>query len=248
MKKRIVLVLLCLILSFSMSGCGPEKLIELTESERNQIVSFSAHLIGEFNRQMTEGYTSLSYGQLKAINESIRKENEPVVPDEPDDDDDDNNDDDNGGGGSSGGTEDGGSMSLTELVNNNGITAKYDGYVIMDDYIYNSAISVNSPSNPENTYVVLKIVLTNNTDKDIMCDIFSGALKLTLSVNNGSTVANATATILPIDFINYLDVIEAGKSVETLCFFEMKRSVAESISDLRLVSIKNNISKTISMK
>ncbi len=245
MKKRIVLVALCLILGFSLSGCGPEKLISLTESERNQIISFSAHLIGEFNRPMSEGYTSLSYGQLKSINDSLREENKPDVPEPPDEPDNpDNNDDDNGGGGSDG-TTDGGTISLTEFVNNAGITAKYDGYFVQDDYVYNRAISVNKPTNPNNTYIVVKIILTNETAEDIICDLFTQGLRLTLSVNNSAAVVNATATILPVDFLNYMDVIKAGQSVETFAFFEVDRSVAESISNIQLYSIKDRISKTI---
>lgn len=245
MKKRIIISIICLVLIILVSGCGPEKLISLTDSERAQIASFSAHLIGEFNRQMTEGYTSLSYGQLKSIKDSMRQEenpvDEPVNPDEPDD-----NDDDNGGGGS-GGTTDGGTMSLSELIGTNGITGKYNGFFVQEDYVYNRALSVNKPSDPENTYFIMKIVLTNNTTEDILCDIFSNALKLTLSVNNGSAVANATATILPIDFVNYMDTIKAGESVETYIFFEIKKSIAESVSDFKLISTKNNISKTIGM-
>jgi len=244
LKKRVVLVALCLVLGFSLSGCGPEKLISLTESERNQIVSFSAHLIGEFNRPMSEGYTSLSYGQLKSINDSLRKENEPEEPDIPDEPDD---NDDNDGGGGTGNTTDGGTISLTEFVNNAGITAKYDGYFVQDDYVYNRAISVNKPNDPNNTYIILKIVLTNSTSDDILCDIFSQGLRLTLSVNNSGAVANATATILPIDFLNFMDVIGAGQSVETYAFFEVSKSVAESISNIQLYSIKDQISKTITM-
>lgn len=248
MKKRIVLVALCLILGFSLSGCGPEKLISLTDSERNQIVSFTAHLIGEFNRPMSEGYTSLSYGQLKSINDSLRKENEPEIPDTPDEPDNSDNNNDNGGGGSGDNTTDGGTITFTELVNSNGIEATYEGYLVQDDYVYNGAVAANPPQDPNNTYIILKVLLKNNTTNDILCDIFSNALKLTLSINNKSTVVNATATILPNDFINYIDLIDAGSSVETLIFFEVNKDVANSVSNLTLVSTKDRISKTITIK
>ena len=229
-----------------MSGCGPEELISLTDSERNQIVSFSAHLIGEFNRQMTEGYTSLSYGQLKSINDSLRKEDEPVVdePDEPDDADD-NDDDDNGGGGSGGDIDVSGSTTFTEVVGISGLTAQYVEYTTAEDYYERSAYV---PAVDGKFYVIVKVNIINTTDNAIECNLISKTLDLYISVNGGSKKYSALATFATMDFVSYTGTIRPGETAETLIFFLVDKTEAESVTSIKMYSKSGDNAKTIATK
>lgn len=242
MKKRVLVLFLCLILIFSCTGCGPEKLISLTDSERDQIVSFSAHLIGEFNRQMSEGYTSLSYGQLKAINDSMKNDNDntpdPFIPDEPNDDDDDNN----GGGGSGEDINVNGTTTLTDVVGIAGLTAKYVEYKVAEDY-YERSVSV--PAVDGKFYVIVRVDITNTTDKAIECNLINKTLDIYVSVNNGSKKYSAVATFATMDFVSYTETIGAGETAETLIFFLVDNIETEDVTSIKMFSKNGDSAKTI---
>ena len=66
-------MLLVTIASVTMlSGCGPEKLIELNDDERAKIVSYSAHVISEFNKSQTEGYSNLNPEEIRNIEKQFK--------------------------------------------------------------------------------------------------------------------------------------------------------------------------------
>ncbi len=67
MKSRLLIVCLVAAMSLGLTGCIQEEMYELTEAERQAIIQYSAHIIGEFNKNQTEGFTSLSADQLASL-------------------------------------------------------------------------------------------------------------------------------------------------------------------------------------
>ncbi|MBQ7076616.1 MAG: DUF4352 domain-containing protein [Lachnospiraceae bacterium] len=248
MKRKAASVLaLCLTVMFIFTGCGPEQLITLSDSERAQIVSYSAHIIGEFNKQMSEGYTSLNYGQLKAISDGMREEqntDEPVA--DPDDNPDEPSDNpDNPSGGDSDDTPIGDPISLTEIIGIQNIKADVTGYNVKKDYVADGAFSMDARKGYK--YLIINVRLTNSGSEDKWCDILSKGIKLSIRVNDSSTYS-ALDTLVPSDLLNYTGMVKAGKTANAILFFEIPEDTASNLSSLTLMYSLDGSIRTIKVK
>ena len=208
------------------TGCG-EEMIELTEEEKAQIVQFSAHVIGEFNKDQTEGYTPLNKKQLDAIRKG-QQEQKPEDPtmveeDEPE--------------GTGGGTSDNGEKeptgeisTLTDALGIRGLAAKVTKYKVQKDYVQDDVFAMNAKTG--NEFVVLTIELENTTSKKISCDFMKQKPDISLRVNDESLQA-ALETLLPNDLLNFSGKIGAGKTKKLVLLFEVSEKVTSNIQELK---------------
>ncbi|SFQ06326.1 hypothetical protein SAMN02910358_00576 [Lachnospiraceae bacterium XBB1006] len=238
MKKQTVLVLIvAMMLSFT--GCGKqEKLIELTDEQRAEIVHFSAHIISEFNRGQPEGYRPLNAEQIDRI-KNPKKAETSVQPGEQ------QSQSEAGGDNSSTGGQEKTveSSTLTELVGTNGIEAVSKGYKVQRDYVQDNVFAMNAEEGK--VYVVLKIRLTNTTSQKVMVDILGKNPSISLQINDAESTTKAMMTLLPNDFRTFQQKIRGGKSVDTVLIFEVDKSVADSIDKVSLVTKDGATSKMI---
>lgn len=231
-------LVLVMAMVLSCTGCG-EELIPLTDSEREQIVHFSAHIIGEFNKSQTEGYTALNKRQLQAIYSEEETESNQDQSIEEDS--------------SETGTVQGQdttsaespaeTVSLTEALGIDGITAQCTGYKVQKDYVQDDVFAMTATEGKR--YVVLTIKLENETSAKRTCDVAGQKKAFSLNVNDGSYTAAALITFLPNDFGAFSDEIAGGKTKKTVLLFEVPEDTAKNISGLRLEVDNGTTKQTI---
>lgn len=224
MKKKSVAVLV-LITSLALTGCGTQ-LTKLTDSERKQIIQYSAHVIGEFNKGQPEGYKAMNKKQLDEIRypkEERVKEPETSTQ----------------ATGTNGSNESGKqdareseSATLTQVVGTSGIEATYKGYKIQKDYVKDDVFAMNASDG--NVYVVVNIELKNTTQSKVKCDILGMNNQIFLDMNNGEDSVKALTTLLPNDFSTFSEKIAGGAKKSTVLIFEVEKAKAESISNVSL--------------
>ncbi|MGN0170778.1 MAG: hypothetical protein ACI39H_08480 [Lachnospiraceae bacterium] len=241
MKKRIIAMLLVIMVAFACSGCG-EELIPLTDSERQQIVYFSAHVIGEFNRSQTEGYMALSKAQLEAIYNDGEEDNAESSEEQ------DREIDPAGGDGSqeqnsSGKQEQAEPTTLTKALGIDGVKARCTGYDLQKDYVQSGVFAMTASEGK--TYCILTVKLENTAADRVQCDIPGKIDSFSLDVNNGSCSAKALITFLPNDLSSFAGHINGGKSKKTILLFEVPEDIAKDISDLSLEVQKGTTKQTI---
>ncbi len=224
--KKYFIVVLVLALSLMTTGCGT-KLIKLTDSEREQIVQFSAHIISEFNRSQPEGYRPLNKKQIQAIKEPQKEVSvqENTVNTENTDSSDTSN--------SNSEKEAQNTIStLTEAIGVTGIEATCKGYTIQKDYVQDDVFAMNAEQGKE--YVVVKIELKNTTGLKIRCNILDKKAKFSLQINDGEKTVDALTTLLTNDFSTFDDEIKAGKSKNAVLIFEVEKGQADNSTQLAL--------------
>ena len=243
MKRRNVLGLVVVLLStFLFTGCGP-KLVELTASERQQIINYAAHVVSEFNLRQEKGYLALSAEVLEALNGDKTEEEENR--DETDNKDENVKDEENTGKdeGTSSDKDDSVSSTLTAALGISGIEAKIKSYEVADNYSEGGVANVNPGKSCR--LVVVNCVLTNGTQKDVLCDMAEREIKFFVEIA-GKRIENLE-TILTKDLSTMNDTIAAGESVEMVILFEITDKQAESLGGIRLIVKNGSTNHTISM-
>lgn len=233
MKKKIALMALVVAMMFGVAGCGDE-LIELTQEEREQIVQFSAHIIGEFNKNQTEGYTALNKKQLDKIKHPEKYENKKpdVSPPEVSDQDTDNQGDE---------TKEGTVIALSDVVGISGVEVSYQGFDVCKDYMESDVFSMSAKQG--NKYVVVSVALKNTRSKDVSVDLLSKNLSLFLNV--GDERIKASTTLLSNDFTTYEGKVKSGKKIKLVIVFEVSKKVADKLQKIELQVENNNSISTI---
>lgn len=240
MKKKAILGLI-LAMMLSMSGCKKtEQLIKLEDDERAQIIQFSAHIISEFNRSQPEGYRALSKTQMDAVDEADNKteQKEDSTQEEKQDE-----------SGASDGTQTTDNTpaavkgTINDLVGVSGIEASVTGLKVRKDYVEENVFAMNASEG--NKYVVVKIKLTNTTNKKVSVDILDKNPSISLQLNNEEETSKALLTLLTNDFLTTKQKIAAGKSIDTVLLFEVEKSKADSIKTASLITKDGDVEKTI---
>ena len=221
-------LVLVMAMALSCTGCG-EELIPLTDSEREQIVHFSAHIIGEFNKSQTEGYTALNKRQLQAIYSEEETESNQDQSIEEDS--------------SETGTVQGQDTTSAEALGIDGITAQCTGYKVQKDYVQDDVFAMTATEGKR--YVVLTIKLENETSAKRTCDVAGQKKAFSLNINDGSYTAAALITFLPNDFGAFSDEIAGGKTKKTVLLFEVPEDTAKNISGLSLEVDNGTTKQTI---
>lgn len=239
MKKTKVGVLL-LVLSLAAGGCG-EKPITMTQEEEAMIVAYAAHVVSKFNTRQPDGlshvpaavYEKKTTGETEQPEESDTEE----APEESDNMPEGNEGSQTGNQGENGQQEnqEPSSVSLAEALGLLGITAECTQTELKASYV---APSVAFDASAGNTFLILHVALTNETDQEISCDVLSQKLTFRAQVN-GNVQTQAKTTILLNDLSTYQDTIAAESSVETLLFFEVPAEEVSSVESLRITIEKD---------
>lgn len=214
----------------NVTGCG-DKMIDLTKEERDQIIQFSAHIIGEFNKNQTEGYIALNKKQLDKIKHPEKYEHKTPEPQQPANEPGASASPENGGQ-STPQQSQGKTITLSELVNTSGITATYKGYKVCKDYVESTVFSM--AANEGNRFVVASIELSNTSGEEVSVDLLSKNLSLYLNV--GDEKIRASTTLLANDFTTFEGKIKKDKKKKTVVIFEVSKKVADSLEKLELQS------------
>lgn len=239
MKKTKIGALL-LVLSLTAGGCM-EKPITMTQEEEAMIVTYAAHVVSKFNTRQPDG---LSHVPIAVYEKKTAGETEE--PDTEEGSEESGSEPEENEGSQTGNQEEAGqqenqepaSVSLAEALGLSGITAECTGTELKASYV---APSVAFDASAGNTFLILHITLTNETEQEIACDMLSQKLTFRAQVN-GNVQTQAKTTILLNDLGTYQDTIGAGASAETMLFFEVPAEEVSSVESLRITIEKDGSS------
>lgn len=133
-----------------------------------------------------------------------------------------------------------GQTELSEALGLSGIAAEYTGAELKASYVEPDYFALDASAG--NTFLIVHITLTNETDQEAACDILSQKLGIRALVND-SIQAPARTTILLNDLGTYQDTIGAGASVETVLFFEVPADEVDSVESLKLTIDRDGVTK-----
>lgn len=251
MKKKSKVGILLLVLSLAAGGCG-QKPITMTQEEEAMIVAYAAHVVSKFNTRQPDGlshvseavYEKKTAGDTKQPEETDteavqaeeavdgtevqngnQEETEQKKEDEPQQEDNKT-----------------GQASLSEALGLDGIAAEYKEAELKASYVEPDYFALDASAG--NTFLIVHITLTNETDQEIACDILSQKLEIKALIND-SVQALARTTILLNDLGTYQDTIGAKASAETVLFFEVPADKVSSIESLKLTIEKDGVSKEV---
>lgn len=251
MKKKSKAGILLLVLSLAASGCG-QKPITMTQEEEAMIVAYAAHVVSKYNTRQPDGLSHVSEAvyEKKTAGDTEQPEEtdtEAVQPEENGDGADVQNENPEE-------TEQqkedapqqeentSGQAKLSEALGLTGIAAEYTGAELKASYVEPDYFALDASAG--NTFLIVHITLTNETDQEIACDVLSQKLGIKALVND-SVQALARTTILLNDLGTYQDTMKAGASVETVLFFEVPADKVSSVESLKLTIEKDGASKEV---
>lgn len=222
-----------------MTGCG-EQLVDMTDAEEQQIVTYAAHVISKYNKKQPDGICFVPVQETEnmasPLSETLVQQDAAVeeVPEgyhdpaefadiptttgtdmdaiEPE---------------GSGEASQAPSMELSEVMGIPGFDMQWTGTEVADDYVDPSGATLATP-NKGYRYVILTVTIRNTTDDTHRCNIAELVPALVLTVN-GSERIDASQMLVSTDFATYNADIAAGESVDTKLFFQRKASdIADS--------------------
>ena len=217
MKKKcqrgFILLLGCLMLS----GCGlQEAPYELTEEERQLVVSYSAHVVAKFNNYQKDGLTFVPEIEeepelpSEIVPESSGQEELPSV------------DMSGNGGGEVIPDNSPTQATLDSVYGETGLTFTYLGNEITSSYMQDSLYAVNSGYGK--TLLVVKVNVENLTNEAVTMDnLTSGdTFSANYLMDSGSKYnAKSVMTLLENDFTTFAGTIEPQTAVEMVMIFEV---------------------------
>ena len=200
-----------------LGGCG-EAPYQLTESEEDVIVNYSAHVVSKFNTDQKQG---LTYVNMDAVEEAEQVQ-EPEIPEETE------NVADAGVDMTavSGETESTTAQAagLNDIFGSETISVTYTGASLTPNYIEDAYYSVDAEKGK--TYLVLGFDITNNGAEDAEIDNFALAPVFRVNTADGVNTA-AEFTVLLEDFSTYQGTIPAGETQRTVLLFQVPDTVTE---------------------
>jgi hypothetical protein len=230
--------------SVLLAGCG-NSLSKLTAEEEEMFVAYSSSVVAKANQNQSQGLTYLA----KEVPEEVPKEEASTEDDlpeqaspsnptesQPTEEPADANETDtaaaNTNATNAATTTDTPKTTLTKALGIAKIKAQFQGYEVGDYYMEGNAASLNATSG--NTFVILKIKLTNTSQKSVNCNIV-GSLESSQLILNGVPAASAVQTILNSDFAQYNMNMEGGTSSNTVLIFQVGQKIASEIETLSLI-------------
>lgn len=211
-KQMLCVMLLCVCLA--LSGCG--SLYEMTESEENQIVLYSAKIVSKYNRAQEKGYSYVNEETKASAQEETADPSDTEEPTQENVDE---------------------SVTLTEAMGLDGVLFTYQGYDVTTTY-QTSDIAI-PDAGAGYVYVLLHIQLANTSGQDMMIDLINHPVTYQLCVNGDVTVEGLT-TLSMADLSTYYNkAFAAGTTDDTVLLFQVSENVASQISDLMLQVTKD---------
>lgn len=233
LKRRGIVLgayLLCVAL---LTGCGVE-LTELTESEREKIINYSAHVVNEFNTRQHKGYIALSKESLETLDNTEQPEEE-LKPEEG-----------NPGEENQSGTVTEKNLAMTQALGIDGLIVDGLNYKVTDEYGQGTVFNL-LPSDG-NRFLVLECKLKNTRAQETAVDIYGRKLEFTIDINKGGAGASSLITILENDLSTLSETFAANSEKAVVLLFEIPQSVADSIENMSLNVKNGSTNHTILMK
>ncbi|MCR4842611.1 MAG: hypothetical protein K5840_05065 [Eubacterium sp.] len=210
MKKLALLV--CVGILF-LSGCGTP-LIELTDEENREIVSYASYILLKYNGAAAKGVTGVSVsGDAQETEETEESETQEVEEQM----------DETAASAETGDASEADSTSaavtksILDVLNLGGCTLSYSDESVVEDYTEGTYFSMTPSSG--NDFLIVKMKLENNTGNSVTVDV--PAQGLTFSAVIGGSEEDAMITVLSGDLANIKEDIDDGSSKEVLLFFEI---------------------------
>lgn len=235
-----------------LTGCG-EDLYELQENEKAIIVNYAAHIVAKYNTKQPEGYR---YVYVPEEEEVPQKEEAPQEEETPQEQPSEEPISDEQGAQDAGIGQDGQeippgtaenepipeepepAVTLSEALGLKKIKAVYTGAELTD--YYDTVVPDEGKQ-----LMILHVTLQNTTKKSQSCDILSKFPVFRATVN-GTEQTTAELTLLPQNLGTWEEKISAGKSVETIILFQVKKDEIASVDQLELqVTTEEKTSRVI---
>ena len=225
-------IMVALALSLLLGGCGTP-MHEITAEEEELIVHYAAYILAKHNIQQKDGMSGIyipdDFDNTQKPQQEETESTEPETEVEPE--------------GDAQSTEEEQvpveqGVSLATVIGHEELQVVYEGSYLADNYIEGEAYSVDAT--PGNTFYVMKIKISNTTDKDVEVD--NASVNLIFKLVSGDLKVKSEVTFLATDFSTYRGSIKAGETVETILLFEVPKSNAETITDPTLqITLENEI-------
>ena len=219
-----------------LGGCG-EAPYELTQSEQNIIIDYSAHVVAKHNTSQKKGLVTV--------------DTEEVAPEETETPSADSAAELAGNAGGetpSAGTEQpeteaAVTATLNDIFGGDGLSVEYTGASIAENYMESTYYSVEAEAG--RNLLVVGINLINTGTEDVEVDNLSLSPSFRITVN-GDTSAAAVTTVLTEDFSTYQGTVAAGATQGTVLLFQVPDAVTE-VQDLEMTVTMGEANYQISL-
>ena len=232
-RTKITMIAAVLASGMLLGGCG-EAPYDLTESEENVIVNYSAHVVTKYNTYQKEGLTYVEPESTETVDAD--ETSEPVAEETAETS--------ANPGADTGSTETGIEMPVTatatlaDLFGVPGVEFTYVGARVDGSYLAGDYYAMYPDTGK--VYVILGIDITNTSETPLDIDILSKIPKFTAIVN-GMVKSSAEMTVLNDDFSTFQETMMAGNTRETVLIFQVPDSVT-TVDSLQLyVQLDDNI-------
>lgn len=235
-RTRMQMTAAVLMATMLLGGCG-EAPYNLTESEENVIVNYSAHVVTKYNTYQKEG---LTYVEPEDTEEVTAEETTEQVTGEQGTESSVNPGTDAEGVETETEAQEpvAATATLSELFGAPGVEITYMGARVDGSYLEGDYYAMYPDAG--NVYVILSVNLTNTTETPVDIDILSGMPEFT-AVVNGAVRVPAEVTVLNDDFGTFQQTIMGGTTSETVLIFQVPNSVT-AVDSLELyVQLDDNI-------
>lgn len=232
-RTKITMIAAVLASGMLLGGCGDAP-YDLTESEENVIVNYSAHVVTKYNTYQKEGLTYVEPESTETVDAD--ETSEPVAEETAETS--------ANPGADTGSTETGIEMPVTvtatlaDLFGVPGVEFTYVGARVDGSYLAGDYYAMYPDTGK--VYVILGIDITNTSETPLDIDILSKIPKFTAIVN-GTVKSSAEMTVLNDDFSTFQETMMAGNTRETVLIFQVPDSVT-TVDSLQLyVQLDDNI-------
>lgn len=224
-KKYLLSILMCGVF-VTFTGCGT-KAYDLSETDRQNVANYAAHVLTKHNTGQSEGLTYMEFEPQAEEDSSQQSENTDTKTA-------DNSTDQSAGNANNNAqntaSQEPAAVSLEQALGlGNGVTAAYSHYDVTDSYVEADYFSMNASAGK--TYVVIHIDLTA-TGGEASCDMLSKKLSYRLSIN-GEKAVGAQTSILLNDLSTYQGTV-GTQPTDCVLLFEVSADKAQNITSLDL--------------
>ncbi len=228
---------------FMLSGCGMQEApYELSDADRQLVVSYSAHVVSKFNTYQKDGLTYVPEleEELEAeVPEQIVTENEQNQTDV---------------SGNTTGTNNelteeptGAIATFDSIFAETGLKFTYLGSEITDSYMADNTYAVNAGY--QKTLLVLKLNIENPTEMPITLDNLTAGDKFSVNyvMESGSKYnAKSVMTLLLNDFTTFEGTIEGLSAMEMVIIFEIPAETTV-VENMTVTIVKNGTNYQINL-
>ncbi len=239
MKLRKILLLSVLtVFTVVLAGCS-DKLTELTPSERDSIVSYSAHLVTKYNSNQKKGFVYLDEETIQKIKKN-QQPSTPVIPTIPTN----STNEDNQSGNQTGSASK--NVTAKEAMGLTGINAVVTGINLADSYTGENGAYNITPSEGKKL-LWLNIQLTNETSAPIAVDVLSSGMRFYIQVN-GKSESSSMVTILDDDLATLQKSMAPGEKIDAMLFFQASEQNKDALTKVDFIVKKDKTSYVVNVK